>query len=240
MPSSGQGGCVMSTLFIRDLPPTERPREKLLSQGAWSLSNQELLALLLGTGTATENVLNLATHLLAKAGGLQGLANMSVEELQAVKGIGPAKAAVIQAALQLGLRMLETTRRVGAQIRSPQDVANLLMAEMKQLDREYFRIVLLDTKHRVIDVPIISIGNLNSSIVHPREMFKECIRRSSSAVIMVHNHPSGDPEPSGDDIDVTERIVAAGDLLGITVLDHVIIGDNTFVSFHERGLMGSN
>lgn len=229
---------MMSTLFIRDLPASERPREKLLSQGAKSLSNQELLALLLGTGTVTENVLDLARQLLAKAGGLQGLANMSVEELLAIKGIGPAKAAAIQAALQLGIRMLETSRRVGALIRSPEDVVDLLMAEMKQLDREYFRIVLLDTKHRVIDMPIISIGNLNSSIVHPREMFKECIRRSSSGVIMVHNHPSGDPEPSDDDLDVTERIVEAGKLLGIDVLDHIIIGDNRFVSLHARGFMG--
>lgn len=227
----------MSTLFIRDLPVSERPREKLLRYGAKALSNQELLALLLGTGTATENVLDLATQLLARAGGLQGLANMSVEELQSVKGIGPAKAAAIQAALHLGIRMRETSRRVGALIRSPQDVADLLMGEMKQLDREYFRIVLLDTKHRVIDIPVISIGSLNASIVHPREVFKECIRRSSSSVIMVHNHPSGDPEPSEDDIAVTERMVAAGELLGIAVLDHVIIGDNVFVSFFARGLI---
>lgn len=227
----------MSTLLIRDLPHSERPREKLLQHGAAALSNRELLALLLGTGTASESVLQLAERVLVAAGGLTGLIHMSLEELQNVRGIGPAKAAVIQAALQLSLRFAEATRGAGPAIRSPKDVAELLMAQMKHLDREYFRIVLLDTKHRVIDTPVISIGNLNSSIVHPRELFKECIRRSSCAVIMVHNHPSGDPEPSPDDLDVTERIVQAGQLLGIKVLDHIIIGDNCYVSLSERNLM---
>ncbi len=227
----------MSTLFIRDLPESERPREKLLRYGAAALSNRELLALLLGTGTVSESALQLAERVLATAKGLTGLAGMSCEELQKVKGIGPAKAAVLLAATQLSVRMAESARGAGTTVRSPQDAAKLLMVEMKHLDREYFRIVLLDTKHRVIDTPIISIGNLNSSIVHPRELFKECIRRSCCAVIMVHNHPSGDPEPSSDDLDVTQRIVEAGQLLGINVLDHIIIGDNCFVSLNERGLM---
>ena len=208
-----------------------------MKYGAAALSNRELLALLLGTGTASESALQLAEKILVQARGLTGLVDMTVEELQQIKGVGPAKACVLLAAAELSFRLAEASRGSGPQVRSPRDAADLLMMEMKHLDREYFRIILLDTKHRVIDTPVISIGNLNSSIVHPRELFKECIRRSCCAVILVHNHPSGDPEPSSEDLEVTRRIVAAGRLLGINVLDHIIIGDNCFISLSERGLI---
>ncbi|MBO8141847.1 MAG: DNA repair protein RadC [Firmicutes bacterium] len=224
-------------MAIRDLPVHERPRERLLSGGERSLSTRELLAIVLRTGTARESALGLADRLLARGGSLRGVAAMPASELLQVPGMGPAKAAQLKAALELGRRLAMEPPRERMAVRRPQDVAALLMAELRDLDREVFKVVMLDTKHRVISIDTLSIGDLHGTLVHPRELFKDAIRRSSSALILAHNHPSGDPEPSPDDIDLTARLVAGGRLLGIEVLDHIVIGDNRYVSLRERGLV---
>lgn len=224
-------------IMLKDLPFEERPREKLMRHGPERLSNSELLAILLGSGTRSLSVLRLAEHLLARFGALRTLANASYEELMSVKGIGTAKAAVILAAFELAKRLADSTMEAREVITSPQDAADLVLRELAGADKEHFMIIMLNTKHRVIGKKVISIGHLSGSLVHPREMFKEVIRRSSAAVIVVHNHPSGDPTPSQEDITVTKRLVEAGELLGIQVLDHIIIGDNCYVSFREQGLL---
>lgn len=225
------------SVIIRELPEQERPRERLLNEGEKALSNRELLAILLGSGTQRQSALTLADQLLRKGETLRGLAALDVEELRQVKGIGLAKAAQIKAAMELARRMsLEPGHRRTA-IRHPGDVAKLMMDDLRDLDHEQFKLLMLDTKHRVIKMQTLSVGHLSGTLVHPRELFKAVIRRNSAAVILVHNHPSGDPEPSADDIDLTRRLVAGGKLLGIEVLDHVIIGDNTYVSLKERGLV---
>lgn len=224
-------------IMLKDLPFEERPREKLMRHGPERLSNSELLAILLGSGTRSLSVLRLAEHLLARFGALRTLANASYEELMSVKGIGTAKAAVILAAFELAKRLADSTMEAREVITSPQDAADLVLRELAGADKEHFMIIMLNTKHRVIGKKVISIGHLSGSLVHPREMFKEVIRRSSAAVIVVHNHPSGDPAPSQEDITVTKRLVEAGELLGIQVLDHIIIGDNCYVSFREQGLL---
>jgi DNA repair protein RadC len=218
---------------IKEMPPDLQPRERLLAAGVQALSNVELLAIMLRTGTRSETALDLAHKLLARPEGLRYLAEASLEEMQKQKGIGLAKAAELKAALELGRRLavLSLSRTV---IKSPQDVANLLMDEMRYLDREYFRTVSLNTKNRVLGVDNVSIGSLNSSLVHPREVFKNPIRRSAAAIILVHNHPSGDPGPSKEDVQVTRRLVEAGQILGIEVLDHLIIGDGSFISLKEQ------
>lgn len=223
---------------IKDLPAAERPRERLLAQGPEALSNTELLAILLRTGRRGVTALQLAHELLShgeKADGdeLQHLLHSPVAELAARCGIGLAKAAQLKAAVELGARV-QRTRPERVRIRQPDDAAQLVMESMRQLDREHFKIILLDTKNQVLGVEAISIGSLNSSIVHPREIFKAPIRRSANAIILVHNHPSGDPTPSPEDREVTRRLVEAGRLLGIEVLDHIIIGDRRFVSLRER------
>ncbi|NMB46216.1 MAG: DNA repair protein RadC [Firmicutes bacterium] len=221
-------------IVIRDLPVNERPREKLLQYGPETLSNRELLAIILRVGTRHQSALAMADHLLAYFGSLRELREARCEELQAVDGIGLAKAAQILAALELGRRVQASVRAPDV-VRSPQDAANLMMEQLRYLDREVMRLIILDTKHQVIASPTISVGTLNASMVHPREVFKECIRRSAATVIVVHNHPSGDPSPSTEDIEVTKRLCRAGKILGIDVLDHIIIGDNRFVSMKEEG-----
>jgi len=220
---------------IKEMPADLRPRERLLAAGVQALSNAELLAILLRTGTKSETAIDLACNILSRPEGLRYLAEASLEELQKQKGIGLAKAAELKAALELGRRLaaLTLSRII---IKSPQDVANLLMDEMRYLDRENFRTVSLNTKNRVLGIDSVSVGSLNSSLVHPREVFKNPIRRSSAAIILVHNHPSGDPTPSQEDIQVTRRLVEAGRILGIEVLDHLIIGDGCFTSLKEQNL----
>lgn len=221
-------------IVIRDLPIDERPREKLLRYGPENLSNRELLAIILRVGTKQLSALGLADQLLVYFGSLRELKEASCEELQAIEGIGLAKAAQILAAMELGRRVQASTR-VPVVVHTPQQAADLMMEHLRYLDREVMRLIILDTKHRVIASPIVSVGTLNASMVHPREVFKECIRRSAHTVVVVHNHPSGDPTPSRDDIQVTKRLRQAGELLGIDVLDHIIIGDNRFVSMKEEG-----
>lgn len=222
---------------MKDLPRDVRPRERLLREGPEVLSDCELLAILIRTGTNKGNALDLSEKLLTKVGGLNHLLESTVEEISAIHGIGQAKAAHIKAALELGKRLARTSVLDKPKICSPRDVANLLMAEMSRYDREYFKALCLNTKNQVISIETVSIGSLSASIVHPRELFKNPIKRSSAALILVHNHPSGDPTPSTEDIEVTQRLCEAGKILGIEVLDHIIIGDRKFVSLREKGII---
>lgn len=221
---------------IKDMPEDMRPREKLLNQGETALNEEELLAIILGMGTARTSALELARQLLSKYGGLRHLKEASLEELLQEKGIGPAKAVSIKAAIELGRRIAQGHRN-RRQVKSPEDVTDMVMEEMRYFDREHFRVLYLDRKGGVLDMEDISIGGLHSSIVHPREVFKPAVKRSAASVILVHNHPSGDPSPSREDIEVTRRLVEAGGIMGIEVLDHVIIGEKNYVSLKAQGLL---
>lgn len=220
---------------IKSLPEEVRPRERMQAAGPEALSAAELLAIILRTGSATESALELANRILSDPRGLRYLAEVSLGELCELKGIGLAKAAQIKAAVELGKRLACLGPGFRPAIRSPQEVCTLVMEEMCYLDREHFRVVLLNTKNRVLAVETISIGSLNSSLVHPREVFKRAVQRSAAAVILIHNHPSGDPAPSPEDIEITRRLCEAGQIIGIEVLDHIIIGDHVFTSLKEKG-----
>ncbi len=222
---------------IHDLPVSERPRERLQKFGAEALSAPEILALILGRGIAGESVMTTAQRLLSRFGNLKGIAVATVEELSQVRGIGLAKAAQIQAAFELGNR-LEEYSEVGKKplMKTPENIVAMMKGRLKNKQKEHFLALLLDTRNRLIKVAEISIGSLDTSIVHPREVFKEAIAASAAAIIFVHNHPSGDPEASEDDIKLTKRLAEAGDIMGIDVLDHVIIGDNKFLSLKREGL----
>lgn len=213
---------------MRGMPASERPRERLVALGSRVLTDAELVAILLGSGTRSQTALEVARSLLYR-GGLRVLAQASVEELARQHGIGAARACVLKAAAEIGKR-LTTMSTERAIITSPGDVGDLLMEDMRYLDREHFRIVMLNTKNQVLAVESVAVGSLNAAIVHPREIFKAAISKSAAAVVLVHNHPSGDPTPSQDDIQITKRLVDAGRLLGIEVLDHVVIGDNRYLS----------
>lgn len=228
------------TSLIKDMPSAMRPREKLAAVGAGQLNDHELLAIILGNGTRDTSALELANQLLGTYNGLRQLRDKSIEELQHIKGIGPAKAVTIMAALEIGRRV---ARDVGTRflIRSPEDVQEyadlVLVQDMRDYDREYFVVIYLDRKGGVITRENVSVGGLHSSIVHPREVFKTAVKRSAAAIILAHNHPSGDPSPSRQDIDITRRLVEAGRLMGIEIMDHVIIGENGYCSFKEKGLI---
>ncbi|MBX3013642.1 MAG: DNA repair protein RadC [Caldilineaceae bacterium] len=222
--------------MMRDLPVDLRPRERMLYAGPSALSNAELLAIILRVGNKGENVVRMAERLLHEFGGVTGLAQANFEELCAAYGMGEAKATQIKAALELGRRLLAASPAERPQVRSPGDIANLLMLEMSLLEQEQLRVVLLDTKNYVTKVHTVYSGSLNSAVVRISEVFREAVRTNSAALAVVHNHPSGDPTPSPEDVRVTEMIVAAGTLLDIDVLDHLIIGRNRFVSMKERGL----
>lgn len=222
---------------IKDLPADLMPRERLVAAGTGALSNAELLALVLGSGTRDENALEMCARILAGAGNWRGLASLSLAELENLRGIGRAKACQILALVEIGRRMASTLPESRAGIRCPQDVADLVMEDMRHLDREHFNLLALNTKNQVLANVQVSVGSLNASPVHPREVFKEAIRRSSAAIILLHNHPSGDPTPSREDIEVTKRLADAGKLLGIEVFDHIIIGDKKFVSLKEKGIL---
>lgn len=223
---------------MKDLPEGERPREKLLNYGARSLSNSELIAIIIRMGSREFSAIDLANKLLTiKEEGLPYLANASIEEMTSVKGIGECKAAQVLAAIELGRRTVLENLKEKKKITSPLDVVEFFMAEMEHLKKEHFKIVMLDTKNQIIATEEVSVGNLNSSIVHPREVYKEAIKRSSASIILVHNHPSGDPTPSKEDINITRRLVECGELLGIRVLDHVIIGKKRHISLKEMEIL---
>jgi len=224
------------TTLIKDMPLNMRPREKLLAEGEAALNNHELLAIILGNGTKDTSALELANRLLDTYKGLRRLQEASLEELKQEKGIGPAKAASIKAALEIG-RRISLDVEIRDLIKSPQDVEKMLVQEMRVYDREHFMVLYLDRKGGLIVKEDVSVGGLHSSIVHPREVFKTAVKRSAASIILAHNHPSGDPSPSREDIDITHRLVEVGRLMGIEVLDHVVIGENKYCSFKEKGLI---
>jgi len=232
-----EAGKAKKSFTIHDLPTSERPRERLQKFGVEALSAQEILALILGRGIAGESVMVTAQRLLSQFGSLKGIANASVEELVQVKGIGVAKASQIKAAFELTNR-LEGYAESGDRplVKTPEDVAGLVRSRLKGKKKEYFLALLLDTRNQLIRVAEISVGSLDSSIVHPREVFKEAVSASAAAVIFVHNHPSGDSEASEDDIKLTKRLAEAGEIMGVDVLDHIIIGDKKYLSLKREGL----
>ena len=230
------GSGVAYTTTIRDLPMGERPRERLREHGPGHLSNAELIAILLRTGVAGENVLNMAVRLLSEFQGLPGIARATFGEICSLKGISEAKACQLLAAFELGRRLVSLHPEDRAVIGSPEDVANLLGAEMGLLEQEHLRVVHLDTKNHVTGVSEIYVGNVNSSMVRPAEVFRPAIRDNSVAIIAVHNHPSGDPTPSPEDVAITRQLRDAGELLGIELLDHIVLARQRHVSLKERGL----
>ncbi|MEK4714460.1 MULTISPECIES: DNA repair protein RadC [Sporosarcina] len=223
--------------MIRDVHIADRPRERLIRQGAESLSNQELIAILLRTGTKQESVLVLANRILSSFDKIQDLKDATIEELMLVKGVGKAKAVQILAAAEIGKRMYRKHSEGRYTIRSPEDAAAYLMTDMASLNQEHFVVLFLNVKNEVLHKQTIFIGSLNSSIVHPREIFREAVKRSAASIVVAHNHPSGNPSPSPEDIEVTKRLIEAGSIMGIEVLDHVIIGDHQFLSLKEKGYM---
>jgi len=224
-------------MTIHDLPLSERPRERMQRLGVEALSAQEILALILGRGISGESVMVTTQRLLSHFGNLRGIASATLEELSQVKGIGIAKACQIRAAFELAGRMNgypeNGTKPV---VKTPEDVAALVQSRLKDKKKEYFLALLLDTRSQLIRVAEISVGSLDSSIVHPREVFKEAVSASAASVIFVHNHPSGETEASEDDVRLTRRLNEAGEIMGIDVLDHVIIGDNRHLSMKREGL----
>jgi DNA repair protein RadC len=222
---------------VHDLPLSERPRERLLKLGSEALSAQEILALILGRGIKGESVMVTSQKLLSRFGNLRGIANASVEELTQISGVGQAKAAQIKAAVELGKR-LEGDADEGPKpmVKSPEDVVNIVKNRLKGKKKEHFLVLCLDTRNRLINCRPVSMGSLDTSIVHPREVFKEVVSSSAASVIFVHNHPSGDPEPSGDDVELTKRLVKAGEIIGIDVLDHIVVCDRSYLSLKAKNL----
>lgn len=216
-------------------PEAERPRERLLREGVEVLSDAHLLAIVLRVGRQDSSAVQVAMELLHQLDGLQGLANRGVEELCQIPGIGPAKAAQILAAIELGKRTLSTPLTTGLRITGSQDVFRHFYPRLRDLRREVFKAILLDAKHCVIRDMTVSEGSLTVSVVHPREVFNQAVRESAAAILFLHNHPSGDPTPSPEDHALTKRLVSAGEILGIRVLDHIVIGDGKYVSFADQG-----
>jgi DNA repair protein RadC len=221
---------------ITDLHESDRPRERLAAQGPQALSNAELIAILVRVGVKGENAVSVGQRLLNKFGGLNGLHRAQFAELKNQHGIGEAKAAQIKAAIELGRRLTLESPEERPSINSPADAAALVAYEMSALEQEHLRVMLLDRRNHVLDTVEIYKGSVNSSQIRVGEIFKEAIRQNASALIVIHNHPSGDPTPSPDDVAVTRAIVQAGKLLDMDVLDHMVIGQGKWVSLKERGL----
>jgi len=221
---------------ITDLATSERPRERLAALGAGALSSAELIAILLRTGIEGLNAVQLAQDLLMDLGGLAGLHRVPYEELRSRRGIGPAKAAQLKAAVELGRRLGATVPEDRPTIQSPSDAAALLLYEMGALEQEHLRVLLLDTRNRLIRTIEVYRGSLNTSLIRVGEVFRDAVRSNAASIIIVHNHPSGDPTPSPEDVSVTRALVEAGSLLDIEVLDHLVIGKNCFVSLKSKGL----
>jgi len=224
-------------MVLRDVPHDERPRERMMRYGAEALSHTELLAILLRTGTKRQSAVHLAGAIMKECGSLRNLMDMSMEQLTAIHGIGPAKAVQLRAGIELGRRITRSSLGDAIVVRRPKDAADYVMDELRYLKKEHFVCLFLNTKNHIIARETLSVGTLNASLVHPREVFRSAIQRSSASIICAHNHPSGDPTPSPEDISLTKRLVQAGELVGIEVLDHLIIGDGKFVSLKERGQM---
>lgn len=227
------------SIKIKDLPTEERPREKLLTLGAKALSNTELLAVLLHSGTKKKSAMDIAQELLVqyKDEGLASIVNLSPQILTSIEGLGPAKIATLLAAIELGLRLALKPSEHKITIKSPKDVVSYVMPLLRYEPIEHFAILLLDTKNQIIAFPNISTGSLNASIVHPREVFRCAINYATSSMVLVHNHPSGDPTPSIEDIKVTKKLVEGSKIMDIEILDHIIIGDNKFTSLKQQGVI---
>jgi DNA repair protein RadC len=221
---------------MKRLAPHDRPREKLLRVGATGLGDNELVAIIVGHGFRGLGALEVANLVLDASGGLHGLTRTSIDELLHLEGLGYAKAAQIVAAVELGRRTLLHDPGPRVQFARPQDAAGFLMPRFGAQPVEQFGIVLLDTKHRVLRTKLLSVGTLDASLVHPREVFRAASAGGAAAIVLFHNHPSGDPTPSPDDVALTRRLRAAGDLMGIDVIDHVILADTRYFSFRERGV----
>jgi len=226
----------LTYITVKEMPAEERPRERLALVGPQALSTAELLAIILRTGVGGENVLSLASRLLATYGGLGGLARADFAQVAALRGLGQAKTAQVLAALELGRRLMAEAPDEGFQIRAPSDAAHILMPLISHQEQEHFVVLYLDTRNRVIDREMLYKGSLNTSLVRVAEVFRGAVRRNCAGVVVGHNHPSGDPGPSPEDIALTRRLVEAGKLLDLDVLDHIIIGSNRYVSLRERGL----
>jgi len=223
---------------IKQLPLDERPREKLFEKGQSELSNTELLAIIIRTGNRKQSAIELARSVLElDYNSLEFLKNSTIQELIKLDGIGKCKAAQILAAIELGKRIHSKDIVRPTKITCPRDVCEFMIESMKEYKKEYFRSIMLDTKNNIICHEDISIGSLNASIVHPREVFNRAIKRSSASIILVHNHPSGDPTPSKEDINITKRLINAGEILGIRVLDHIIVGNEKYISLKEEEII---
>lgn len=222
---------------IADMLPDDRPRERLERSGAESLTTPELLAILFRTGTAKRNAVQVAEALFREFGSLAGIAGASLEQLTAIDGIGRVKAIEVKAAVELGKRLSVVSEEAKPVIRTPADAAQLMMSDLRYETREHFYLLVLDSRNQLRHKRPVSTGTLTESLVHPREVFGEAIKFSAASVVLVHNHPSGDPEPSPQDVKSTKRLVEAGKVLGIDVLDHVIIGDGRWSSLKQLGLM---
>ena len=220
---------------MKELAPNDRPREKLLTHGASALGDNELVALVLGSGCRHSDALAVANDLLAARGGLHGLSRSGADDLARAAGVGRAKSAQILAAVELGRRTLTHAPRERVQLLTPRDTVAYLMPAFGGKPVEQFGLVLLDTKYRVIRTTVLAIGTLNTTVVQPRDVFREATLGAAAAVIVFHNHPSGDPSPSADDVELTRRLAAAGVLMGIDLVDHVILGDARYCSFKEMG-----
>ena len=229
---SGEGGT-----SVKDWPEDERPRERLVMHGPGALSDAQLLAIIIRNGRAGRSAVDLGRELLERFGSLAGIEQAGIKEICEVPGIGRAKAAEIKAAIELGRRYQKPTL-AGASFCSSGDVAAYYRPRMKDLKKEMFRCALLDTKNKIIREEVVSVGSLSASIVHPRDTFKAAVRESAATVIFIHNHPSGDIKPSQEDILLTRRLVQAGEVIGIQVLDHIIIGDAGHFSFRDNGMLG--
>lgn len=222
----------MYVMRIKDIPPENRPRERLQKQGADALSDAELLAIILQKGTREENVIDVSNRLLSKYG-ISKLSELSLKELQEVNGIGPAKAMQIKALFEFNKRH-NLSRITSNRIKSAQDVFNLFYERFKDEKQEKFILLVLNNKNNIICEEVVSVGTIDSALIHPREIFKPAIKNSASRIVLIHNHPSGDPTPSKEDRKITQRLVNAGKILDIDVLDHIIIGDGTFYGFHSK------
>jgi len=221
---------------IREVPLTERPRERLATRGVGGLTSAELIGLVWGSGTRGRSAVDLASEVIARHDGLVGLARATEVELGTVSGIGPAKAAQLVAAFELGRRLLADWPTTRWTIRGPIDVAERLILQMGRLEREELRVVMLDTKNHVLRVATVYQGNVSASLVRVGELFRDAVRVNAAGVILVHNHPSGDPTPSPDDLHLTAEALAAGRLLDIALLDHLVIGHDAYVSLRDRGV----
>ncbi|OUM96093.1 MAG: hypothetical protein A9Z00_07045 [Thermobacillus sp. ZCTH02-B1] len=224
-------------ILLRDVPREDRPRERMMVDGAEALSDAELLAILLRTGTRNESAVHLANRILRECGGLRNLVDMSISELTRIRGVGPAKAVQLRAGIELGRRLARRAASDRPAIRKPEDAAKLVMEDLRSELQEHFVCLFLNTKNQVLARETLFVGTLNASLVHPREVFRAAIKRGCASIICIHNHPSGDPTPSPEDISLTRRLHEAGSLIGIDVLDHIIIGDGRFVSLKEQGYL---